>query len=239
MDSEILCQLKYRSDEFGIVMGAYAKAQGAFKPLVADSTSPKGRYSSLRAIRAATCDALAANSLAFYQGFEFFNNDATGIVLLKTTLGHESNQWIASYVRVISEKTHRETDTLVEGLKRSQALMLLGIAPSEGDPTLYDDNFETLAEQSLINEVRKPRALSPKITDSRAEEINYNNTISDTQYQELLIELEDQESLLTDILQVYGISTLADLPASEYHKAMAKIRRIKRVAEDYQSKKGS
>jgi hypothetical protein len=104
--------------------------------------------------------------------------------------------------------------------------MLLGIAPSDNDPIAFDDNGEMMAELHLVSSLRKPDA--PK-----KEEIDHNDVINGHQYSELLIELSGFDKIAKDIMEVYDIKTLADLPASEYHRARAKILKIKKTQEEY------
>ena len=104
--------------------------------------------------------------------------------------------------------------------------MLLGIAPSDNDPIAFDDNGEMMAENHLIASLRKPD--SPQ-----KEEIDHNDVINAHQYSELLIELNGFEKIAKDIMETYDIRTLADLPATEYHKARSKILKIKRTQEEY------
>lgn len=219
----------YRSAEINQIMGALAKAQGSYKKLVANQDAPGGKFSNLQAILEAVRESLSNNGLGFYQYIELLD-EGSGAALLKTVLGHESGQYISSCARVITGKTERQTGNIYEIHKRFHALMILGIAPSENDPMSFDDNGEELAEQHLINEIRKPK--NPK-----KEEIDRNDIINKTQYEELLIELEGYENIAKDIMEVYGIQTLADLPVSEYHRARSKILKIKRTQDEYERKR--
>ncbi len=215
----------YRSAEINEIMGAFAKAQGGYKPLVANQDAPGGKFANLQAITLATRESLSANGLAFFQFIEL-QDEGSGAALLKTIIGHESGQYIASCARVVPGKTERQTANIYEIHKRLHALMLLGIAPSDNDPIAFDDNGEILAEQLLISELRKPDA--PK-----KEEIDRQAVIDKTQYQELLIVLDGYEKVAKDIMETYGITTLADLPASEYHVARSRILRIRKTQEEY------
>jgi hypothetical protein len=125
-------------------------------------------------------------------------------------------------------KNLRQTGNLYEITKRLHALSILGIAPSENDPAAFDDNSAEIAEQQLIDEIRKPKKIE--------REIDKNDTINKDQYQELLIELDGFEAIAKDILECYSIETLADLPREEYHKARHKILKIKKIQEDYESR---
>ena len=215
----------YRSEAINEIMGALSKAQGDYKPLVANQSVAGRKFANLQAILDAVRDALSTNGLGFFQFIELLD-EGSGATLLKTTIGHESGQYISSCARVVAGKTDRQTGNIYEVHKRLHALMLLGIAPSDNDPIAFDDNGEMMAENHLIASLRKPD--SPQ-----KEEIDHNDVINAHQYSELLIELNGFEKIAKDIMETYDIRTLADLPATEYHKARSKILKIKRTQEEY------
>lgn len=215
----------YRSEAINEIMGALSKAQGDYKPLVANQSVSGRKFANLQAILDAVRDALSTNGLGFFQFIELLD-EGSGATLLKTTIGHESGQYISSCARVVAGKTDRQTGNIYEVHKRLHALMLLGIAPSDNDPIAFDDNGEMMAENHLIASLRKPD--SPQ-----KEEIDHNDVINAHQYSELLIELNGFEKIAKDIMETYDIRTLADLPATEYHKARSKILKIKRTQEEY------
>ncbi len=218
----------YRSSEINEIMSALAKAQGSYKELVANQDAPGGKFANLQAILKAVRESLAVNGIGFFQFIELLD-EGSGAALLKTMLGHASGQYIASCARVVQAKTERQTGNAYEIHKRLHALMILGIAPSDNDPIAFDDNGEILAEQHLIAQLRKP--------DSPArEEVDRSDVINKTQYQELLIVLDGREKIAKDIMESHGIQTLADLPASEYHRAQAKILKIKKIEDEYHRK---
>lgn len=219
----------YRSPEINNIMAALAKAQGSYKKLQANEDAPGGKFANLQAILEAVRESLANNGLGFYQYIELLD-EGSGAALLKTVLGHESGQFISSCARVITGKTERQTGNIYEIHKRFHALMILGIAPSANDPMAFDDNGEDLAEQHLINQLRKPK-------EPEKPELDRNDIVSKDQYEELLIELNGYEKIAKDIMEAYGIETLADLPRSEYHKARSKILKIKRTQEEYERKR--
>ena len=215
----------YRSEAINEIMGALSKAQGDYKPLVANQSVSGRKFANLQAILDAVRDALSTNGLGFFQFIELLD-EGSGAALLKTTIGHESGQYISSCARVVAGKTDRQTGNIYEVHKRLHALMLLGIAPSDNDPIAFDDNGEMMAENHLIASLRKPD--SPQ-----KEEIDHNDVINAHQYSELLIELNGFEKIAKDIMETYDIHTLADLPSAEYHKARSKILKIKRTQEEY------
>jgi len=209
-------------------MGSLAKAQGTYKALVSNESAPGGKFANLKAILDAVRESLSANGLAFYQFIELLD-EGSGAALLKTMIGHESGQYISSCARVVTGKTDRKTGNCYEIHKRFHALMLLGIAPSENDPLAFDDNGIEQDEDVLIETIRKPK--SARI------EMDRDDTVNNEQYTELMIELDDYPDIARNVMDVYGISTLADLPKEEYHKARAKIMKIKRTQDDYQTRK--
>lgn len=206
-------------------MGALAKAQGSYKTLVANQDAPGGKFANLQGILLAVRESLSVNGLGFFQFIELLD-EGSGASLLKTTIGHVSGQYIASCARVVVGKTARQTGNIYEVHKRLHALMLLGIAPSDNDPIAFDDNGEMMAEEKLIADLRKPDG-------PQKEDIDRSDVINKHQYEELLIELSGSDKLAKDIMQTYDITTLADLPASEYHRARSKILKIKRTQEEY------
>ncbi len=222
---------RYRSDDIGLLMGSLSKAQGSYKKLVANEEAVGGaRFANLQAILAAVRESLSSNGLGFYQYIELLD-EGSGVTLLKTVLGHESGQFLVSCARIMGGgKTERSLGNLVEIHKRLHALMILGIAPSEGDPYAFDDNGQELAEEKLIKEVRMPKEQEEKRTSLDKDR---TDCINKDQYTELMIELEGFEPVLKDMLETYKIESLADLPRSEYHIAMARIRKIKKTEEEY------
>jgi hypothetical protein len=57
-------------------------------------------------------------------------------------------------------------------------------------------------------------------------------SITNDQYNQLLIDLKDHASLARDIMETYDIETLAALPYEEYHKARSRILKIKRIEKE-------
>jgi len=215
----------YRSTEINHIAAALAKAQGSYKKLIPNQFYKGEKYANLEAILSSTREALSTNGIAFYQHDELLNEGA-GATLLKTTLMHESGQWISSWARIIFGQTDKETGSAYEFRARLHALRILGVAPSDNDPLLFDDNGEAQEEKLILNDIKKPRELLLK------ERAYREKTISDHQYKELLIELDGYDRLAGSILKKHGIETLADLPESAYHLVLGEIRRIKKLEEN-------
>ena len=91
----------YRSEAINEIMGALSKAQGDYKPLVANQSVSGRKFANLQAILDAVRDALSTNGLGFFQFIELLD-EGSGATLLKTTIGHESGQYIYSCARVVA-----------------------------------------------------------------------------------------------------------------------------------------
>jgi hypothetical protein len=220
----------YRSAEINSIACALAKAQGEYKPLIPNQTYKGEKYANLEAILNATRNALSSNELAFYQHHELLD-EGSGAAILKTTLMHSSGQWISSWSRIVFGQTDKETGSLHEFRKRLHALIILGIAPSAHDPYLFDDNGEMQNDRSIIEDMKKPREVLLQEKSYR------DRTISNNQYNDLLIELEGHERLTKSILEKHTIESLADLPEGAYHRVLGEIRRIKQVEQHERRKK--
>jgi hypothetical protein len=218
-------ELQYRSLEINHLAGALAKAQGSYKKLIPNQTYKNERFANLDAIFAATRESLSNNGLCFSQ-IDDIVDDGSGIVILKSLLIHESGQWLSSWSRIVPASTERDTARIYEGRSRRHASRLLGIAPSDNDPYLFDDNGESEAQQRLLEDLAKPKE---ELTKERTGTIR---TISDRQYNELLIELRGYDLIAKQIMDKQGIGTLADLPEDAYHMTQKYIRTIKKELEE-------
>lgn len=216
-----------RSPEIGLLIAALSKAQGSYKRPTPNEEVATGKFANLQAILDAVKEPLANNGLGFYQYIDLLD-EGSGAALLRTILGHESGQYISSSARVFTGKTDRATGNTYEIHKRLHALMILGIAPSDGDPVAFDDNGGEQDEEQVIQALKKP---------PRVKQVDPNAVVTKDRYNDLMIELDGYESVAESIMQTYKIDTLADLPNEVYHDALAKIRRIKRTAEDYERRK--
>ncbi len=210
-------------------MQAMSKAQGMYRPLHCTSDAAGGKFASLTDILVAVKEALSSNGLAFYQYIELLD-EGSGASLLRTTVGHESGQYISTVARVVPGKTFRETFNGIEAYRRLNALLILGIAPSGNDPLIMDDNGVEQQEQVILEELRKPKEVKAKPSV-------HADTITKDQYTDLMYELEGFDDIAKGIQDFYQITTIADLPKDQYHIAAAKIRKIKKTHEEYVSRR--
>lgn len=214
---------KYRSDEINLIMGALAKAQGTYKNLIPNEDSAAGSFANLTAILGSVRESLSSNGLGFYQYIELID-EGSGASLLWTELGHESGQYISSCCRVVAGQTFRETFNAIESYKRLNALLILGIAPIGKDPLLYDDNGVEDQERTKLRTLRHGAA---------ATRPHHPDVINSQEYDELIFELEGYADIVKSIHKYYDITSIADLPKSEFHNVKAQIRKVKKANEEY------
>jgi hypothetical protein len=214
-----------RSNEIDKLVEAFSKAQGSFKRLVPNEDAAGGKFANLSAILESVREALSVNGLSFYQYVEFM--DESSSFLLKSVVSHSSGQWISTVSKVVAGATFRETFNAIESYRRLSALLLLGIAASDGDPVIKDDNGEEQQEKAILLGMRKPENKINPFVD----------TISSDQYKDLMIELDGYEDIAKGIQVFYKISSIADLPKTEFYTVQGKIRRLKKTHEEYERSK--
>jgi len=212
-----------RSEYIDKFVEAFSKAQGGFKKLVPNEDAAGGKFANLSAILESVREALSINGLSFYQQVELLDA-GEGSSLLKSVISHNSGQWISTVSRIVPGATFRETFNMIESYRRLSALLLLGIAPSSYDPVIRDDNGEEQLDKATLENLRKP--------DSKRTS-EFVDTITSEQYKDLMSELDGYEEIAKGIQVFYKISSIADLPKSEYYTVQGKIRRLKKTHEDY------
>lgn len=218
---------KTRSEDIGLLMGALAKAQGTYKTPKANQAAPGGKYANLASILEAVKESLSKNEISFYQHVEYLE-DGSGGMILETMLGHSSNQWISSHARIVKGKTDRATGNSIENHKRIHGSMLLGIAPSDNDPIMIDDNFAEVSLEQTLEDTRKPKS---------ERQVDRNDVISMQRYQDLMIELDNYPEFVQSVLDTYNIETLADLPNEEYTSVRKNILNMKKADDEWRKKK--
>jgi len=213
----------YRSEAIDQIMGALSVAQGKYKKLEPNQATVGEKFANLEAILDATRDALSQVGLGFYQYLDL-TDEGSGAALLRTVIGHSSGQWISSVERIIHDKSDRRYGNSLSFHKRTQAAMLLGIAPCEHDPLLLDDNGVQQLEDITVKELRTPEHVKSDFTKK--------NTITKEQYNELMYVLDGYPEITKSIQNIYNVATLADLDYTMYHGVLAKIYKIKKNHEE-------
>jgi hypothetical protein len=214
----------HRSESIDLISEALAKAQGMYKVLSANQATAGGKYANLQAILESCREALSTNGIAFYQYIELMDEGSGGSIL-KTILSHSSGQFLSSTARIVAGTTFRETFNCVEAFRRLNALLLLGIAPSENDPLIKDDNGIEQQDKIILQNLRKPQDVPARS--------QFVDVITLDQYEDLLHELEGYEEIAKGIQITYQVTSIADLPRSEFYTVQARVRKLKKVHEEY------
>lgn len=218
---------EYGSIECNYLDEALAKAQGAYKKPVPNEDNGAGnKFANLSSILDAVREALSQNGLSFSQRIELMD-DGVGFSLLRTRLGHSSGQWTSSLARIGKAKTLRHEGNWLEIIKRRQAQLILGIAPSQHDPVAFDDDGAEEHEYQAIEEIKKPSSEVKRAIDP----LDNPELITQDQYKDIMTEVGTRDHLLQNLLSFYQVESIADIKRSEYFKILSKIRNIK-DAED-------
>ena len=212
-----------RSESIDKFVEAFSKAQGSFKKLVPNEYAAGGKFANLQAILESVREALSTNGLSFYQQVELLQ-EGNGVSLLHSVVSHSSGQWISTSSRIVPGPTFRETFNCIEAYRRLSALLLLGIAPSDNDPLIHDDNGQEQQEKEMVRNIKAPEL---------ALKSEFPETITADQYKELMFELDGFPDIAKGIQVFYKISSIADLPKGEYYVVQNKIRKLKKTHEDY------
>jgi len=219
----------YMSESIAQISESLALAQGSYRVLQPNTPCATGLYANLQAILDAVQPALKDNGLSFIQLTDL-QDSGDGARLLITLLSHKSGEWIKSYARLVNDGSDRANDTRNQGIRRQQASLVLGIAPSAHDPAMLDDNGDSQAHEAVIEDLKRVRSGDQPIKKARYE------TISQLQYDELMIELEGYPEIVKSAFQKYGIDSMADLPASEYHPCRVDIMNLKDTYKKWMNK---
>ena len=218
--------LPFRSDKIDQIAQALSQAQGAYEVLEANQDSPNGPYANLQATLAAVKKGLSENGISFTQ-HTILGDEGNGPKILETVLLHSSGQWISSQERVVPGHNWRSTGNIYEVVKRIQAQMLLGIAPSDNDPISFDDNGQEQAQIQLMEDLKTPHKERKRVLEE---------TITNEQFHDLLAELDGHPAMTENVLEAYNLETLADLPKEKYYKVRNEILRIKKAADTYKKR---
>lgn len=119
-----------QSEQINELMTALSKAQGTIKPALKNKKNPhfKSLYADLDSIWEACRDSLSQNGLAVVQ--TMLSNEH-GMVLV-TTLGHSSGQWMRSEMPIIVQKQDPQgIGSALTYYRRYTLACMVGVAPGE------------------------------------------------------------------------------------------------------------
>ncbi len=118
------------------VFMALAKAQGVIQTAVKDAANPhfKSTYADLDSIWQACRTPLSENGLSIIQLPSMELMGAQRVVKLRTLLGHDSGQWVASTILAdVPNFTPQVVGSALTYLRRYGLAAMVGVAPGEAD----------------------------------------------------------------------------------------------------------
>jgi hypothetical protein len=121
-----------QSDQINELIAALSKAQGEIQPALKDNLNPhyKSKYADLHSVWMACRTALCKHGLAVMQTMLEENNK----LMLMTTLGHSSGQWIRSYLPIVTQKNDAQgIGSAITYMRRYSLSAIVGVAPEEDD----------------------------------------------------------------------------------------------------------
>jgi hypothetical protein len=131
--------MSLQSENINELITSLSKAQGKMTAAAKDSANPffKSKYADLSSVWNACREALSENGLAVIQTM---NHMPEGDMMLVTTLGHSSGQWMRSYLPIkIKDTKNEKTNELqllgscLTYLRRYALAAIVGVAPDEDD----------------------------------------------------------------------------------------------------------
>lgn len=123
-------EFNLQSEYIDQLMTALSKAQGEISGASKDSKNPffKSRYADLSSVWEACRQSLSKHGLAVVQSPMPFN----GGLIMVTTLGHSSGQWIRSYLPIVSAK--QDAQGIGSGItytRRYALAAIVGVVPDD------------------------------------------------------------------------------------------------------------
>jgi len=210
----------YESPKTEELNAALAIASLEFPKITVNRQNPylASGYSDLHEIMCKIRPVLGKNGLHVTQRIKLKD----GTTILGTRLWHSSGQWIESRVLITPSKNTIEAyGSNLNSMKRFEVMDMLGLTVSN-DP--FDDDGES--DMEIANELAeggaKLKALYNKKEESYA-------VINNTQYLELMKELDSDEYLAEEMLDKLHLRSLRELPESRFAPTINRIREIKKI----------
>jgi len=140
----------------GELATALSKAQGEMKSAALDTVNPffKSKYASLASVMAACRAALAANGLSIIQPTRM---DENGIIILCTTMLHESGEWVGSEYPIVPDKnTPQALGSAMTYARRYTLSAMIGVVADEDDDGNSASGNGNQQQQSAQRQPERP-----------------------------------------------------------------------------------
>ena len=210
----------YQSDETDELNTALSKASTEFPKIVVNRQNPyiASGYSDLDQIMNKIRPILGKNGLHITQQKRLHN----GTTILITRVWHSSGQWIESRILLNPNKNTIEAyGSHLNCMKRFEVMDMLGITVSE-DP--FDDDGEADMEDA-----KKEMEIGSKLKTLYKKTSESYDVVTSDQYNEIMLELDNEEDLVVEILNDLHIRSFRELPKSRFLPTVKRIRKIKEV----------
>jgi len=205
--------INHRSEQLGELFGALAKAQSEMGVATLNASNPhfKSKFSDLTELVRVSRPALTKNGLAVLQ---LVLPDFNGELYLYTSLGHSSNQYIETRIRMVPDKDGMQgLGGCISYLKRYTYAALVGVVSSGDD---YDgENFIESSRGPITSQL--PNALS-----------GGTELITKEQLEQLDHELKSHPDIVASILERFTpkIKSLKDIPKASFMTVLTRSREI-------------
>lgn len=208
------------SNDLDKLFEALAKAQNTMSVAQQDSTNPyfKSKYADLYSIIEASREALSSNGLCVSQ---VITQNDLGQTILHSILGHKSGQFISSKMTINPPKADIQSfGSCVTYLRRYTYASLCGVVASNED----DDGEKVMVET---------RAIKAKKADFEKPDMSTRSfeTLTKEQLEEIEYELEGFEDIGENLLERWGLNSLADIPKAKFLPIIKRVREIKQARE--------
>lgn len=197
-----------KSESIKELSAALSKAQGAIVGAIKDSNNPffKSQYADLSSIWEACRDQLSKNGLAIIQSPE----EAESGISIETMLCHSSGEWVSSsYVMPVSKVDAQAVGSAITYARRYALAAMVGVAPVDDDGNAAAKNPPT---QNPLNQAQEKK-------------------ISDKQLSTIVDMCTSIDVDINTFAKYCKVSSLEELPASKFDKAMQALRDKKNEKE--------
>lgn len=169
--------MQMQSDNINELMAALAKAQGQIQGASKDKVNPhfKSKYADLASIWDACRESLSKNQLGVTQTAM---SDAEGHLILVTTLGHSSGQWMRSYMPILMQRQDAQgMGSALTYTRRFSLAAMVGVAPDDDDGEAAgrsdNSNVKPLYNQKKQHQQpeQEPAKIANKLSKQQLEDI--------------------------------------------------------------------
>jgi hypothetical protein len=202
------------SENINELMSALSKAQGKIQPASKDKANPffKSKYADLSSVWEACRECLSENRLAVTQTISH-NSDG---MLLVTTLGHSSGQWIKSEMPIIVSKQDPQTiGSAITYYRRYCLSAIVGVAPEDDDGEKAQSHYRNQKTPEI-----------KKISSLEAENLKMILGECDEKYRKWVFD---------HIKKQYNTENISDLPIDIYQRM--KDAAVKNMEANYERQK--